>query len=263
MSLYDFHDLDLATGEQPHEPAEAMYIDGKTIEDRLPGYRTLTVTGRELLGYNLDTTDVTGRDGTMVNGATLPVRVITVKYQLTAKDDQDFRAKYDQLQAILSPVGLEFYFHDDPVWAWTGTMTSAEIPAEGLNQVVSTFAMTCADPHKHERRAQVRTGTGSVLIRTPMLYPVAPDEIRVKLTAAATGVTIKCGSYTIGLIGSFAAGDVLLIQPAAMEVYLNGAERLDLHDMMTDLENVRVTKGDTISVTPATATLTVTLKGVR
>ena len=60
--MYDFVD----TGEIGSEnslPSEALQIDGEYIENLIDGYRTLYVTGRELLGSEISEREIDLVDG--------------------------------------------------------------------------------------------------------------------------------------------------------------------------------------------------------
>ena len=78
--MYDFHNM------QPRDmpdieylPTEAMTIDGVTIERVIPEYKTLNVTGRELIGNTLGTLKVGTQDGERLQSRSRPTREITVE----------------------------------------------------------------------------------------------------------------------------------------------------------------------------------------
>ena len=52
-----------------------MSINGRYIEDIIPGYRTLTVQGRELLASDVTTAEMASRDGSNSQKQTISVKV--------------------------------------------------------------------------------------------------------------------------------------------------------------------------------------------
>ena len=53
--MYRFVDITEAA-EGMELPSEAMQINGEYLEERIPGYRTLSVSGREALSPEIDLT---------------------------------------------------------------------------------------------------------------------------------------------------------------------------------------------------------------
>lgn len=107
MSLYEFHNLDInERGDPPFIPPEALFIlsdgVGTPIEDLIDGYQTLNVSGRELTSYELNSQSIDNEDGAMFLSANRPIREIEITYQLEAKNDVEFRAKYQLLNYYLS-----------------------------------------------------------------------------------------------------------------------------------------------------------------
>lgn len=79
MKQYEFHDLDVNThGDPSWLPPEAMFIIsdgiGIPLEDLIDGYQTLTVSGRELSVYKVNTQSVDNEDGVMFLSANRQLR---------------------------------------------------------------------------------------------------------------------------------------------------------------------------------------------
>lgn len=251
MSMYEFQPIGPSTTpERKFIPSEALYLEGHLIEDQIDGYQTLNVTGRELLGYTLNTVTVSGMDGVALMAANLPSRDIVVKYRLAAKDAEEFQQKYNTLRNLLAGKEMRFWFADDADWYYTGTMSAADIPGEGQLTVVSTFTLTCSDPHKYERRATVMQGSPHVMVRKAFRKPVVPDKISLTLSAAYRGVL---GVYVtpmgptkkkaeIRLKGNFPAGTIE-IYPKEMRILVDGQDAMKVHVPTSDLENFAIETG--------------------
>jgi len=80
-------------------PASAMMYDGTYLENLVPGYRTLAVTGREMLSLTIETQET--QIGSIKLNQKLPNRTLKITYQLIGKDAQDLQKKYHQLMRLL------------------------------------------------------------------------------------------------------------------------------------------------------------------
>ncbi|MCD2256406.1 distal tail protein Dit [Agrilactobacillus fermenti] len=265
MGLYDFRDLSKFLGdEEPFLPAEAMFIDNVPIEEQIDGYQTLNVSGRELLSYEPKTTDIPAMDGKMFQTANYPEREIKVAYKLKAKDDQDFRTKYDYLNYLLSQKQFSFWFKDDPLWSFVGILSDADAVPVGTNEVASSFTILCTDPFKHCRYPVNTQGIGSVTTLEPIYFASIPDMISVVLKSSTNQVQITNGDLQIVLNGKFNANDVLVVRPTGEQyITLNGNYHPELLDYASDLENFKIKHMDTIKVTPATAQIEIVMRSGR
>ena len=191
--MYEFRDINEAL-EGDILPSEALQINGDFIETLIPGYRTLSVTGREALSSELTTIETGSRDGSTLKNKRYPARIIIVRYQLKTKSSEAFREAFNQLAAILNVEEAELIFNDEPDKFFTGTPSAiGEVPP-GRNAVVGEFELFCADPFKYsvvEYEAEPNAVDGSFLIDyngTYKAYPTleaeffAEDESKSALT---------------------------------------------------------------------------------
>lgn len=146
--MYKFVDVN----EVPEDallPSEALQINGDFIEVLIPGYRTLTVSGRELLSPELTSYETGSRDGATLKQKRIPARVITVKYQLLAKSNEEFRESYNKLADILNVEEAELIFNDEQDKFYKGTPSNFSTVEAGTNSVIGEFELYCADPFKY------------------------------------------------------------------------------------------------------------------
>lgn len=94
--MYRFVDITEAA-EGMELPSEAMQINGEYLEELIPGYRTLSVSGREALSPEIESYHTGIRDGSARKSRRYQERIITVKYQLVAKSNEEFREAYNKL----------------------------------------------------------------------------------------------------------------------------------------------------------------------
>lgn len=158
-------------------PSEALKINGKYIEDLIEGYRTLNVSGREALSPELLTIETGSRDGSKLKSKRYPERFITVRYQLIAKSNEEFREAYNKLGGILNVEDAELIFHDEEDKYFIGTPYSIGEVDPGRNSVVGEFEILCVDPFKYsvvEYEAEASLDDSSVLIDYNGTYKAYP-----------------------------------------------------------------------------------------
>jgi predicted phage tail component-like protein len=146
--MYDFIDV-TEVSEGLSLPSEALSINGEYIENQIPGYRTLTVEGREALSPEISSFETGIRDGSVLKGKRYPARVIRITYQLVANSNEEFRNAYNKLASILNVTNAQLIFNDETDKYFTGTPSLiGEVPP-GKNAVVGEFEILCLDPFKY------------------------------------------------------------------------------------------------------------------
>lgn len=130
-------------------PAEALCINGKYIENLIPGYRTLTVSGREALSPELSIFETGTKDGSTLQFRRYPARTIIVQYQLIAENAAAFRAAYNKLGGILNVENAELIFNDESDKYFIGTPSAISEVEPGRNAVTGEFEICCVDPFKY------------------------------------------------------------------------------------------------------------------
>ena len=146
--MYSFIDTTESQGSADL-PSEALKLNGEYIENQIEGYRTLYVTGREILPQELTTYETGVRDGSNLSYRRYPSRTITVGYQLIAEDNESFREAYNKLNALLDVEDAEMIFADEPDKFFRGTPSGAGDVDPGKNAVKGEIEFTCTDPFKY------------------------------------------------------------------------------------------------------------------
>lgn len=147
--MYEFKDTTSKNLENAHLPSEAMKFNGKFFENEIVGYRTLSVSGRELLSAEIQSEDLVSVDGAKYYKKRYPARTIIVTYQLIAKDDTSFREAFNKLNQLLNVENVRIVFNDEPDKYFIGTKSASEDPQSGSNSVIGTIEIYCADPFKY------------------------------------------------------------------------------------------------------------------
>ncbi len=144
-------------------PTEAMSYNGVYLENEIDGYRTLSVTGRELMESEVTDQEIDGMDGSYYRYKTTPARTITVKYQLRARGSREYREAYNKMNKLLSGEQVKIIFNDESDKYFIGTKTSNTQVDGGTNNVIGEIEIYCTDPCKYSTTEKEFTATDGVL----------------------------------------------------------------------------------------------------
>ncbi|ORI32383.1 phage tail protein [Lacticaseibacillus casei] len=189
--MYDFRETTPFTGSDDNQhPAEAMLIDGQYIEDLIPGYSTLQVSGRELLRQSIEKQTIGKSDGEFIQYVRNPSREIVVGYRLAAADNLSFRQAFYKLNSILHGDSHQVSFNDDPSKYWIASFSDIDDVPKGRNAITSSFTLFVPDGIAHSVATQTADN---------MPYKDVPVNLLTGTTVVNTGI-IKAGSQ--GISGS-------------------------------------------------------------
>lgn len=144
-------------------PTEAMSYNGIYLENEIDGYRTLSVTGRELMECEVKDVEIDGADGSYYRYKTTPTRTITVRYQLLARGSREFREAFNKMNKLLSGEQVKVIFNDETDKYFIGTKTSNTQVDGGSNNVIGEIEIYCSDPRKYSTTEKEFTATDGVL----------------------------------------------------------------------------------------------------
>lgn len=168
--------IDIERTETPSaavRPAEALIIGGVYLEDVIPGYRTLSVIGRETIPVEI--TELTNQgDGGRFLRKRYKGRTIKVKYQLIAESDTAFREAFNALASILDQDQMEIRFADETDKFFVGTKSEIGTVPAGRNAVTGEFSIYCADPFKYTNTKYAVPVDGTITVDYEGTYPAAP-----------------------------------------------------------------------------------------
>ena len=127
---------------------DAVKINGKYIEDIIPGFTTLNSTGREILTKEIASNQYK-KDGSVIDYTRYPEREITINYVLETDSHGDYRSKYTALLGLFDEENVDIQFNDDEDKFLTGTIYINEIDDKYGRLCVGTYTIKCADPFKY------------------------------------------------------------------------------------------------------------------
>lgn len=201
--LYGFRDTTDTSGVLGSNlPSEAMNFNGKFLENEINGYRTLTVSGRELIGSEFKAKEIEGLDGTFWKEKYLKPRTIIVKYQINASTNREFRDAYNKMNFLLSGEQVKIYFNDETDKYFIGTKTSNDEVDGGTNYVIGEIEIYCSDPRKYSTTEKEFTATDGVLnIVNEGTVPVSIDyEVQTTSETGYIGIVSTEGVMQYGKI---------------------------------------------------------------
>lgn len=227
--MYNFVDT-IEVSDGALLPAEALQINGEYIENLIPGYRTLSVSGREALSPEIETYETGIRDGATVKSKRYPERIIIVKYRIIAADAAAFRAAYNKLGGILDVEDAELIFNDETDKFYIGTPAAIGEVEPGKNAVIGEFEILCADPFKYsvEEYEAAPDADGNFTIEyngTYKSYPVLEAAFYDESEASEDGITEK------ELTGAGDCGYVAFFNEREKIIQLGDPEEVDGEDL--------------------------------
>lgn len=183
-------------------PTEAMSYNGVYLENEIDGYRTLSVTGRELMESEVTDQEIDGMDGSYYRYKTTPARTITVKYQLRARGSREFRDAFNKMNKLLSGEQVKVIFNDESDKYFIGTKTSNTQVDGGSNNVIGEIEIYCSDPRKYSTTEKEFTAIDGVLnIVNEGTVPVSIDyDVQTTSETGYIGLVSENGIMQYGKI---------------------------------------------------------------
>ncbi|MCI8940308.1 MAG: phage tail family protein [Dorea sp.] len=147
--MYAFVDTVESGGGDALLPSEALKFNGEYLEQRIRGYRTLSVSGREMLNAELEELAVGSKNGSEYLYKRYPPRDITVQFQITASSASMLQERFNELNKILDVENAVLVFRDEQDKYFVGTKSAVSLPDEGRTSTVGKFVLHCPDPFKY------------------------------------------------------------------------------------------------------------------
>lgn len=166
--------------------AEAITYNGVSLEETIPGFRTLNVSGREMLESEVNKI-ANVYDGDTYRTRRYPARTITVTYQLLANSPEEYREAYNQLNGVLRTDPVQIIFNDEPDKFFTGTKTEHSLPTAGSNNVTGSFKIYCPDPFKYALAEREFKADGTTLTITNTGTVPVPIRYEIEHTGHDNG----------------------------------------------------------------------------
>lgn len=214
-------------------PSFAMCYDGEFLEHIVPGYRTLSVVGREMLGYEF--TKENALLGSIVTSERIPDRTLTITYQLEASTSEGLQIAFKALErALKKKTDVPIMFNDERDWTYYGRYeTASEVPGE-TNSVISSYTILCSDPRRFGK--EITMGAGRIV----RLGEFVPVTIEFDLPPN-TSYFISNGVQRIhGVNTNVATQTHVKLDFMSFEAYANGNRSPKIIALSSDFENFEI-----------------------
>lgn len=202
--MYKFTDT-IKAGAEPNVllPSEAISIDGVFLDAVVPGFKTLTVSGREPLEMEIEDQRIMHRY--YVEDQWQKARVITVKYQMTAPNAGELNVRQNKLNSYLNFSETTIQFNDEMDKYFVGTKADSDTPPAGKLSYVSSFDIYCPDPHKYEvvvtsaAFTKLSNNVYELELNNTGTVPVPVDyRVKLKKESGFLGVVSEYGAMEFG-----------------------------------------------------------------
>lgn len=142
----------------------AIALNGQILEEAIPDFKTLVVSGREALGNELTIDTPVGLTGAVLTDTAIPPRYIDVKYQISSKTETDLKASFQKLEYLLYDYRKEeniFAFADEPSLEYEGLLLDNEILTENNQLTIKgILKFICLNPYKMSQEKMFLIGLG-------------------------------------------------------------------------------------------------------
>lgn len=267
--LYDFCD----TNQIPSVaslPAEALCFNGKYIDEEIPLFRTLYVSGRESFSADIAETVLESIDGSVFLRRRLLPRTITVGYQIAARSAHELMAAYNHLNHLMRAAQVKVSFADEPDKYYIGTCRTVGSPEPGRLTVKAEMEIYCPDPCKYavDTVTVSPDSNGLFTIEYGGTFPAYPIfEAEFSGNANQIVFTAENAVVSAGDVESesavFIADDTVRIDCGTAKIYINDNDAPSVGDIANQYEQMMLEFGTNIitaAYTGAAPTFTMTYR---
>lgn len=170
-------------------------FNGKNLDELVPGYMTLNIEGRGLLGRRINNIEITGRDGTLSQSSTLPDRMITVHFYLNCENAKQREESTRMLHELLhSRENKKIEFTDEDGWFRFGQLSSSNNLPYNEYKGQGSFSFLCDDPYRYKEATRVTLKNNKV----PEGFKIENNPVSFRLTVSGAPETISVTNRTTG-----------------------------------------------------------------
>lgn len=155
MVMYDYRSIKQTREEYiKKESEDELYTSTgdsvyKSLTREIDGYTQLSVSGRGLTPYEVESVDFLNRNGAKPLSTRVGTKEFEIKYSLNAKSSKELRGSYEKMMGIFRG-GIKIKFLDEEGYYYQDVyLTDASRDEEVSNNVVGTYTLTAFDPNKY------------------------------------------------------------------------------------------------------------------
>lgn len=239
---------------------DKMAVEGFTLT-------TLSVKGRGSVEYEVEATDIAGREGALQRRRQLKPRSLVIRLIALGKTNEAYRKGLTALNAHLYSTELHtIRFTDDVDHTYYGTVVKVDDGDERTNRQVLEIEFVCNDPFKYTASKKL-TITGAVPLTVETDVPLIADEYSITFNSPADASKFALVNNNSKKRISFAAtvkDSTVIIRQKKNYIGTSTTNVLSgLNIKYSDFDDFTVRKGDVIWTSPAAKSIEITYRGKR
>lgn len=265
---YSFQDF--GTAPAGHTMSLRAIVSGVELDSLSTDYfalTTLSVKGRGSVDYEVEATDIAGRDGALQRRRQLKPRNIVVRLLAAARTNEAYRIGVTKLIAHLHSKELHtLRFTDDVDHTYYGTVVRVDDGDERTNRQILEVEFVCNDPFKYTASKKL-TITGAVPMELDTDVSMVADEYRIVFNSPTEASKFALVNNNSKKRISFAAtvkDSTVIIRQKKNYIGTSTTNVLSgLNIKSSDFDDFTVRKGDVIWTSPAAKSIEITYRGKR
>lgn len=221
------------TEKRVTEPSSvALKYNGIVVDEAIPEFETLGVTGRETVEFIHETHPMDF--GSMIVSQRVDVEPLKVMYIIRAETDVEFENAYKKLMEILyTTKDVEISFADSDA-VFFGRASKFGEQENINNQVVNVFEITRTTAHKY---SEIKESAGLI---DEVSGEFEVESIEIKPDASISGINIMNGEQTIRIVEPVSETDTLVLDFVENEILKNGKDFNWSLALDSDFENFEI-----------------------
>ena len=137
-----------------------MIFDGVNLDETIPGFRTLSVSGRQFNDVKIESLDNPG-DGSTFLSSRIPERTLTVDFMLKPSNITMMDAQNVLLSHLNQDEPKRLIFTDEPDIYFNAVYSDYKVTEEHDKVRSGTIEFVCYDPFKHSTSTKTYTATST------------------------------------------------------------------------------------------------------
>jgi predicted phage tail component-like protein len=228
------------------KPSDNITLNGVDLMDAIPQYRQVKVSGRGLVGREVNTTTIPARAGVRVNSLQEKPIELEVEYILDCNNNEELRGAFEKLNKILKKDDvLTIRFADTQGYSYQGHFTNAGSISQTNYLAQGSFTLLVPYPYMQSDKQSSTTG----LVQLTHASMVLPTKIEATVSVNANEITIQTGYNVIRFKGNYLAGNRLKIEWLENEISIMYDGRSILTELarLSDPENFFLRDGTRVT----------------
>lgn len=235
----------------PFESKLQTIFNGVNLDEKIAGYKTLAVYGRELAQKEiLYLTETYMEFDNRYIDSNYMEREITVRYEIQANTIKEFREIFEQLNFYLSKPNSKVTFTDDREFYYTCTLGAIEMIDINSLRLQSSFSLIAINPFKRSVESEILSFDKRGKMKKVTLYPVELENIMIRFKEPTDKLILR--NETTGkriiLDNSFISGEKILINFKDGKIIGRGnKDYMEYLELTSNWEDFEISYNDLIS----------------